>query len=236
VRRADRLYRLTDYLRARRLTTAQWLSARLEVSVRTVYRDIADLIRAGVPIEGAPGVGYSLSRRMDLPPLMLDRAEVEALALGLRFTQALGDEPTAAAAERAQAKLRALVPGVLAERMRSLPAYVTRRAARSAARFAELPALIEDRRVLRLNYRDESGQDTEREVWPLGAICSSHAWSLVAWCELRNAFRAFRLDRIGSVVETPRRYEERPGRRLHDYFARLEAEHGVPARDFDPEQ
>lgn len=181
-------------------------------------------------------MGYTLTRRMDLPPLMFDAAEVEALALGLRFAQSLGDGPTAVAAERAQSKLRSVMPAGLAERMRRLPWYVTRREARTAARLTQLPRLIQQRSVLRLTYRDEAGQSTVRDVWPLGAISSAHAWSLVAWCELREGFRAFRLDRISEFAVQSRSFEDRPGRRLQDYFAKLEAEYGVPARDFRQEE
>lgn len=236
LRRADRLYRITDYLRGRRLTTAQWLADRLEVSVRTVYRDIADLVRAGVPITGEAGVGYALARRLDLPPLMFDRRELEALAVGLRFAQAYGDATLRTAAERAQAKIRGVVPRELAERMRETPAFVTRRAEAVAPHLAELLEAVERRTIVALSYSDAAGRATARNVWPLGALFSAQAWTLVAWCELRGDFRSFRLDRIISIRATARRYPVEPGRTLQDFFHDMHSRYGIATSDFDPER
>lgn len=199
MRRAERLYRITDYLRARRLTTAAWLAARLEVSARTVYRDIADLQRTGIPIRGEAGVGYALAARIDLPPLMFDRQELEALAAGIRFVRAHGDASLGAAAERAQAKIRGAVSRELARRM-------------------------EEARVL-VPVRRAAGTDR------LGP----QAWSLVAWCELRQAFRNFRLDRIRATGDRGRRYPDEPGRRLDDYFREMQERYGVARSEFDHE-
>lgn len=206
------------------------------MSVRTIYRDIADLSASGVPVTGEAGLGYALSRRMDLPPLMFDRDEAEAMAIGLRFAQAYGDEALAYAAERAQAKLRSAMPRDLADRMRDLPAFVPKRAARSAARLVELTGRIERRDIVRLAYRDEYGHDTERDVWPLGLLCSAQAWSLVAWCTLREGFRSFRLDRIGDLRDTGATYPVQPGRRLEDFFTEMRAQYGLEAQDVDPER
>ncbi len=236
MRRADRLYRITDYLRGRRLTTAQWLADRLEVSLRTVYRDVADLIRAGVPITGEAGVGYALARRIDLPPLMFDRSEVEALAVGLRFVQASGDDALRAAAERAQAKIRGTLSRESAERMRDTPAFVSRRQAQRSARLAEILEAVERRRVLAIEYTDESGRESERAIWPLAVLYGADAWSVVGWCELRNGFRSFRLDRIRAMRDARRTYPVQPGRRLQDFFDRMRAEYGVSAAEFDPER
>jgi predicted DNA-binding transcriptional regulator YafY len=235
VRRADRLYRITDYLRGRRLTTAQWLADRLDVCVRTIYRDLADLGRAGVPITGEAGVGYALARRIDLPPLMFDLEELEALAVGLRFAQASGDAALVRAAERAQAKIRSAVPRDRAEQMARTPAFVTKRAARESARLREVLAAVQQRRVMSLAYVDVAGAESQRAVWPLGVLFAGAAWSMIAWCELRNDFRAFRLDRLQRFEPTDRRYPVQPGRRLEDYFAEMEASHGIPTSDFDPE-
>lgn len=236
LRRADRLYRITDYLRGRRLTTAQWLADRLEVSPRTIYRDIADLVRAGVPITGEAGVGYALARRLDLPPLMFDRRELEALAVGLRFTQAYGDRAMRAAAERAQAKIRGVVTRDLAEGMRETPAFVTRRTEAVAAHLAELLEAVERRAVVMLSYADAAGRASARNVWPLGALFSAQAWTLVAWCELREDFRSFRLDRITGLRVTARRYPVEQGRTLQDFFHDMQSRYGIPTSDFDPER
>jgi predicted DNA-binding transcriptional regulator YafY len=236
VRRADRLYRITEYLRGRRLTTAAWLAERLRVSVRTVYRDVADLVAAGVPVTGEAGVGYALARRLDLPPLMFDRAELEALALGLRFTQAVADAPLRGAAERAQSKIRAAVPRELAERMRDTPAFVARRDPATSARLAELLAAVDRRQVVRLEYADADGAATRRDVWPLAGLCSALAWTVVCWCELRHDFRTFRLDRIRALKTLARQYPVQPGRTLQDYFIRMRDSYGLSPTDFDPER
>lgn len=167
---------------------------------------------------------------------MFTRDELEALALGLRFTQAAADAPMRSAAERAQAKIRAAVPRDLAERMRETPAFVTRRDPAVSARLAELLAAVDGRRVLRLDYADAKGAVTRRNVWPLAALCSALAWTVVAWCELRAAFRAFRLDRIRSLTPLARSYPVQPGRTLQDYFNRMHDEYGLAPTDFDPER
>src|SRR5690606_18867897 len=105
MRRADRLFQIVQFLRSRRLTTAQWLASRLDVSVRTIYRDIQDLSLSGVPIEGEAGVGYMLRHSMDLPPLMFERSEIEALAIGARMVNGWGDPELQRAAESALAKI-----------------------------------------------------------------------------------------------------------------------------------
>jgi predicted DNA-binding transcriptional regulator YafY len=236
MRRADRLYRITDYLRGRRLTTAQWLASRLDVSVRTIYRDIADLMAAGVPITGEAGVGYALSRRLDLPPLMFDREEIEALAVGLRFTQAYGDDALRSAAERAQSKVRGIVSRTLADHMRELPAFVTRKGDDISARLGEVLRAIEERLVLELEYHDEASRQSTRLVWPLGVLFSAQAWTLVAWCELRDDFRSFRLDRVAALAPTGARYPLQIDRTLQAFFDTMKSRYGIDATDFDPER
>jgi predicted DNA-binding transcriptional regulator YafY len=201
-----------------------------------VYRDVKDLVASGVPVTGEAGVGYALARRIDLPPLMFDRMELEALAVGLRFAQAFGDERLRAAAERARAKVRGAVPRELGERMRDLPAFITRRRGAQAALLGEVLRAVDAQQVLRLNYRDESGAATVRDVWPLGALFGAQAWTLVAWCELRKDFRTFRLDRIAVLAESGRTYAATAGRRLSDFFDDMGSRYGIPPSDFDPER
>lgn len=236
MRRADRLYRITDYLRSRRRTTAEYLAQRLGVSVRTVYRDIADLEAAGVPVQGTAGVGYTLARRIDLPPLMFARDELKAVGLGLRFVQAFGDAAVRAAAERAEGKIRGVLPSSEVEGMREARAYVPRRDAQTAAHLATVLEAVDAREVLQLAYRDEAGRETEREVWPLGTLFGAQAWSAVAWCELRQALRTFRLDRIQRLVRSGRSFPETPGRRLDDYFTQMHLDYGIPPSHFDPDR
>jgi predicted DNA-binding transcriptional regulator YafY len=180
-------------------------------------------------------MGYALARRVDLPPLMFDREELQALALGLRFVVAEGDPAVRQAAERALAKLRATLPREQSLRLAESPVYVPRRRPETAARLAELVAAVEARDVLRLTYADERGATTVRNVRPLGALYGVAAWSLVAWCELREAHRTFRLDRIHGVTKTGRRFHPEVGRGLQDFFQALQADYGIPTAHFDPE-
>lgn len=181
-------------------------------------------------------MGYALTRRLDLPPLMFDRGELEALAVGLRFTQAYGDAALRTAAERAQFKIRGVVPRDLAERMRDTPAFVTRRTEGMAAHLAELLEAVERRAVIELSYADAAGKSSVRSVWPLGALFSAQAWTLVAWCELREDFRSFRLDRIVSVRASARRYPVEQGRTLQDFFHDMHSRYGIATSDFDPDR
>src|SRR5512138_1707870 len=123
MRRADRLFRLVGLLQRRRTTTAASLAERLEVSERTVYRDIADLAASGVPIQGEAGVGYRLERGFDLPPLMFNEAEIEAIVLGARIVKAFADPALATAAEDVLGKIRRVLPDKLASSLDDIRLY-----------------------------------------------------------------------------------------------------------------
>ncbi|MCK0166845.1 YafY family transcriptional regulator [Jannaschia sp. S6380] len=227
MRRADRLFRLVQILRDGRLRTAARLAEEMEVSERTIYRDIADLMASGVPIEGAAGVGYVMRSGYDLPPLMFTEAEITALALGARMAVAWGGPAMAAGARDALAKIEAVVP-----RREELRAALDRLGAPSMGQSAELrerldrvDALIRDRRVLLLDYADEVGRQTERRVQPLALWFWGRAWTLVAWCELRGDFRMFRIDRIRDL--TPKeQFTPAPACGLPVLLARLAEEEG----------
>lgn len=205
MRRADRLFRIVQYLRGRRLTTAAQLADWLQVSLRTVYRDVRDLSASGVPIEGEAGVGYRLRPGFDLPPLMFERREIEALAAGARIVEVWAGPELAGAARSALAKIAATLPEagrVDLERTRlfapNFPAPGFGHEVRGAL-FDRLHAAIAHREVMRLRYRDEHSAVSERAVWPLGLFFWGAAWTLASWCELRTQFRQFRLDRIDSL-------------------------------------
>jgi predicted DNA-binding transcriptional regulator YafY len=221
MRRADRLFRLLLELRRGRIVTARRLAERLEVSLRTVYRDVADLSASGVPIEGEAGVGYRL-RGFDLPPLMFEREEVEAMVLGARVVEGWGDRELARAAATALAKIEAALPGpdLVRETRLYAPTYGERPVEKlplSAARRA-----IREHRKLFLSYRDEQARPSERTVRPLALAFYPPVWLLVAWCELRTDFRTFRVDRCQVLDARPERFESEPGRTLDDYLARTE--------------
>ncbi|WP_272004169.1 helix-turn-helix transcriptional regulator [Roseovarius sp. ZX-A-9] len=211
--RTHRLFQLMQALRnAPPPATAAALADALGVTPRTVYRDIDTLRGLGAVIDGAAGFGYTLIEDAALPPLGFDAEELEALVLGLREVQQVGDPALASAAGTALSKLRARLPAAQAHRLQH--------AVLSAHRFAPLPepgidvrALRQatwDERTVRFDYCDVEGRSTTRSVDPLTIVYMQASHCLLAWCHLRSDFRAFRLDRMRGldVLETsfrPRR-------------------------------
>jgi predicted DNA-binding transcriptional regulator YafY len=219
MRRADRLFRLVQVLRARRFATARSLAEALEVSERTVYRDVRDLSLSGVPIEGEAGVGYALRRDFDMPPLMFDYDEIEALTAGARMVQAWSSPSLARAAQSALDKIAAALPAdkrIAMDRTRLYaPSFhVDRELGKVLDLMRE--AIVDGRR-LSFRYADESGKASERKVRPLGLYFWGQRWTLAAWCELREDFRNFRLDRTANVA-IGNRFPDEPGKRLDDFL------------------
>ena len=230
MRRADRLFQIVQHLRGGRLVTAQMLGARLEVSERTIYRDIADLQSTGVPIDGEAGVGYLMREGYDLPPLMFTRDEIVALVAGARMVQAFGGAAMARAAAEALIKIAAVLPAGEKDRIKRTeihtPSYVMSDAVREAVDVVE--RAVEARSVLSIDYRDEQGRSSERDVRPLGLWFWGRVWTLVAWCEMRDDFRAFRIDRIVSLQPSGRIFRQERGKTLADFFRGMEMREGGP--------
>jgi predicted DNA-binding transcriptional regulator YafY len=226
MRRADRLFQIIQIMRRRRIVTARLLAEELEVSERTVYRDISDLVSSGVPIEGEAGVGYLLRPGFDLPPLMFTAAEVEALILGMRVVGSWGDAGLAKAATAALERVEAALPEKLRSRFDDTHLYAPGFHVRPEVleRLGELRAAVDGRRKAALCYRDTEGVETQRTVRPLGLFFWGYGWSLVAWCELRDGFRQFRLDRVVNLQVLNDTFEEEPGKRLDDFYAEIERE------------
>jgi len=226
VRRADRLFQIIQLLRGRRrAVTAAWLAEQLSVSQRTVYRDIRDLMASGTPIEGEAGVGYTIRRDYDLPPLMFDAQELEALVLGARLVVAFGDDALIGPARSAISKVEAVLPRHLQARA-GRPALYAPRTLWAAARAELLDAVraaMADRRKLRIRYQKREGEESERTIRPLGAFFWGRSWTITAWCELRDDFRSFRLDRILHLAPTGETFSEEPGRGLRDYLRTIGA-------------
>jgi len=223
MRRADRLFRLVQVLRARRFATARTLAEALEVSERTVYRDVRDLSLSGVPIEGEAGVGYALRRDFDLPPLMFDYEEIEALTAGARMVQAWSSPKLARAAQAALDKIAAALPTekrIAMERTRLYaPSFhIDPELGKTLDSMRE--AIVESRR-LAFQYKDQGGQASERSVRPLGLYFWGERWTLAAWCEMRLDFRNFRLDRV-AAVSVGSRFPDEPGKRLEDFLRSVE--------------
>lgn len=224
MRRADRLFRLLLRLRHGRVVTAARLARELEVSERTVYRDVADLCASGMPIEGEAGVGYRL-QGFDLPPLMFDRDEVEAMVLGARVVEGWGDERLAEAAKEALAKIQAVLPRGRSHLIEETRLYAPVHGERPAERLplSAFRHAVRDRRMTRIRYRDEPGAETERTVRPLALSFYPPIWLLVAWCELRRDFRTFRLDRVLDHETLAEVFSSEPGKTLADFIVRMEA-------------
>ena len=224
MRRADRLFQLVQLVRGRRLATGEWLAGRLEVSVRTVYRDIADLQAQGVPIEGEAGVGYRMRAGFDLPPLMFTTDEAKALVACVRLAQPRLDAGLAKAAEDALSKVLAVLPGSARAAAESLAVYapVYEVDARLRRQLEALRVATETRRKVRLHYRDLKDATSERVVRPLGSFYWGAVWTLAAWCETRQDFRNFRVDRIEQLLPLDDTFRDEPGRTLADLF-RLDA-------------
>jgi predicted DNA-binding transcriptional regulator YafY len=219
MRRADRLFRLVQILRRDRISTAFRLAAEMEVSKRTLYRDIADLMASGVPIESEPGVGYRLSARFDLPPMMFTADEVEALVLGARMVKAWGDPQLQEAASNLMRKAEAVLPADRHSRLADLPFLVPDHYVEpeNAQHLAAIRQALRERRKLALSYAREDGEVSARVIQPLCILFWGYRWNLAAWCEWRQAFRVFRLDRI-SAIQPLEAYDPLPGHTLEDYL------------------
>ena len=223
MRRADRLFQIIQLLRRRRRAiTAAEMAEKLGVSERTVYRDMSDLSTSGVPIRGEAGVGYVLAATYDLPPLMLTEEEVEALVLGARVVESWADPELGAAANVLLSKVQSVLPERLRQRLDepSLFAFSFRSPRQQRALLGDLRRALNARRKVRFAYTDRSEQQTERTVRPVGLFYWGVTWTLAAWCELRDDFRSFRVDRIDRFSLCPETFEVEPGKTLEDLLRR----------------
>ena len=228
MRRADRLFQIVQYLRAGRLLTARTLGERLEVSERTIYRDIADLQASGVPIDGEAGIGYLMRAGYDLPPLMFSREEMEALTLGARIVRAWGGARMALAAEEALVKIAGVLPEQQKRQADDMPVYAFDNRMSDVERnnLDRLNAAASASALIEIEYEDVNGEATKRRVEPLGLFYWGRVWTLVGWCRLRNDFRMFRVDRIVSLDLTGETVKPEAGHTLQDFLAQTAAEQG----------
>lgn len=220
MRRTDRLFELIQILRDGRLHTARDMADRLEVSTRTLWRDMASLIASGLPVEGERGVGYILREPVTLPPLTLTPDETEALALAVRLLAQGADPSLAHAAASLSAKIATALPASRRPHA-ELPVWVfPGPEALAAARF--LPALRRAVRLserLRLDYTDSAGQASQRLVRPLQLEFWGRVWTLATWCETKGDFRSFRVDRITALHPTGETAPQEQGRDLAAWAA-----------------
>ncbi len=228
MRRADRLFQIVTLLRHRKFVTAAWLAERLEVSERTIYRDVRDLIGSGVPIEGEAGIGYRLSRQFDLPPMMFNVEEIAALVLGARMVESWADEDLRAAARSVLDKVEAVLPPKQRPRVRDTALFSVSLAMPPEVRshLGVVRRAIDERKVLEVDYRDAAGQVSARRLRALGLYFWGRTWTVAAWCELREDFRNFRLDRVEDLRLSEDRFEHLSPVTLDDYLAAMTRDHG----------
>lgn len=229
MRRADRLFRIVQQLRGGRLHTARSLSERLQVSERTIYRDVRDLQLSGTPIEGEAGVGYRLHKHFDLPPLTFTSQEITALVLGARMVKAWGGDEGVTAAESALARIEAVLPPALRDGLDRIllfaPDFYIPKSDRK--RVDLLHEACVARHFATFSYTREDGTTTTRTVRPLALHRWSASWTLASWCDLRNHFRTFRLDRMDKIRIEPETFEDQPGQTLADFLAFVTAQNAV---------
>ena len=205
MRKASRLFEIIQILRlARHPITAAEIAARLEVTVRSIYRDVAALQAMRVPIEGERGIGYILRPGFDLPPLMFTIEETEAMVLALALLERTGDRELQVSARRVADKIAGAVPAPLRQTLtaRALHAWGFPQIQSDGIDLAEVRRAIREEEKLALDYRDEYARRTERTVRPIALIYYSETANIVAWCELRQAIRNFRADRVEDCAAT----------------------------------
>lgn len=200
--RSQRLLDLLQLLRTRNYAvTGRTLARELDVSLRTLYRDIATLQTQGAAIDGEAGVGYLLRPGFLLPPLMFSTEEIEALVLGISWVSSRADAALAKAAKHLRAKVKAVLPAALRRELEATTLIVGPGAAANDEASAFRRA-IRGQRKLWIRYRDENGSATERTIRPFALGYFDSVQIVMAWCELRGDFRHFRADRIDSWRET----------------------------------
>ncbi|MDR3442435.1 MAG: YafY family protein [Legionella sp.] len=215
--RTERLLDLIQLLRRHRFpVSGAALAEELGVSLRTVYRDIATLQAQGAHIEGEAGVGYVLRAGFLLPPLMFSTDEIEAIVLGSRWVAQRADSELQQAAHNALAKIAAVLPDEL-HRQLDVPGLLIapgQVVESSDADFILIRKAMRLERKLQLTYQDAKDNATQRIIWPLALGFFEQVRILIAWCELRNDFRHFRMDRVNSLVLMDIGYPERRQRLL----------------------
>lgn len=208
MRRADRLLQIVQILRReRKPVSAQLIAAELEVTVRTIYRDMTALESINVPVRGEAGVGYVLEDGYDLPPLIFDSEELEALVLGMRFVHLHGDPDQILAAKNVVTKIAAVLPENLRTELFGISLYAPPRSSIDVKPMVDTRKMREAlraKKVVEISYRDEGGRHTERAIWPISLGYFETTRIVVAWCEMREDFRSFRLDRIERMTLTDR--------------------------------
>jgi len=225
MRRADRLIKITHFLRQRRqAVTAKQIAEVFDVCTRTVYRDIQCLMDSNVPIMGEAGVGYMIDKQYYLPPIVFDTDELEAIGLGISMVSQWTDSKFASKAKSAFEKIQAVLPANLQGDLQQITTYAvpSRPAVPWTVSFSDLREHIRARRKIRIVYFDKDKQETTRILRPLALLFFNPVWLLASWCENRNDFRNFRLDRIQTITLCDKTFEDEQNKNLTAYMAKVE--------------
>ncbi|MEM8750620.1 MAG: YafY family protein [Pseudomonadota bacterium] len=208
MRRADRLLQIIQILRREKGPVAGTrMAEELEISLRTLYRDMVSLEASGVPVRGEAGVGYVLDDGFDMPPLMFTANELEAIMLGARMIDGRVDDALSQAARDAVAKIAAVVPSELRDSLINAPLFAPmyQRPTETTINMADVRRALRSEAQIRISYRDLNGNESERVIWPVLLSFFRNASVLVAWCTLREDFRSFRLDNMTTLELLPER-------------------------------
>ncbi|GFD89988.1 DNA-binding transcriptional regulator [Tenacibaculum sp. KUL152] len=225
MRKAERLNEIVHHLRRmHHATTAQTLADLFEVSERTIYRDIQDLVDSGIPISGEAGVGYLIDKKYHLPPIMFDADEIEAIALGIGMVSNWTDDAFAQKAKSAYQKIQATLTEGMIHELTQISTFSapSRYKIPWEVNFTEVRECIRRKQFVTFCYLDLKEQKTERTIRPLALISFSPIWLLAGWCEIRQDFRNFRLDRISQFGVTAEHFRDEKGKTLTDYLALIE--------------
>ena len=225
MRRADRLIKIVHYLRRmRQAVTARQIADHFEICQRTVYRDIQDLMNSGVPIYGEAGVGYIIDKQYHLPPVMFDFDELEAISLGIKMVQTWTDERFSQVAESALEKIQAVLPESRLNDMRQLTTHSEASHSQMPCEvsFSDVRECIRSRRKIEFHYTDLSEKTSNRTVRPLSLVFFGPVWLVIGWCELREDFRNFRLDRMAELVVPGGTFKDEKDKNLKAYLAQCD--------------
>jgi len=225
MRRTDRLFDLIQLLRDGRLHKASDLAEKMEVSVRTIYRDMDTLVASGIPVEGERGVGYILRAPVFMPPMALTQVELEALHLGAALVRQTADAELQEAATRVLTKIDQSMPEPMFGASDGFGKEIFA-APEVAASFNNMPTIrraIREQLVMLIDYTTLDGRHSRRRIRPLQMEYWGRAWTCTGWCEERQDFRVFRVDRINDILVPGDRFEQEPGQTLVDYLKRFEA-------------
>ena len=224
MRRSDRLFQIVNFLRGRKLAvTAQDIADELGVCARTIYRDMRDLMLSGVPIRAETGVGYMIDRDYHLPPLVFDVEEIESLVLGAAMVGSWSDEQMAGTARRALVKIRGAPP----EQQKGGQYETSLFSPQSSQKipwsvdFTAIRRAIRNKNKLAFNYTDDKGKESRRAIRPLAMAFFAPGWLVAGWCELREDFRNFRLDRMARMDVLDEHFRDERGKTLRDYLKQM---------------